>query len=77
MVRGTDERQIRPGSRVRFLWGLDDAVGIVRDVHGPPGHLFALVAVVLPPGIEGEEEEHTVSLPLDALEPIEEPQAPR
>jgi hypothetical protein len=61
--------QVSIGNRVRVPWGLGSIEGIVRGIHGPRGHLFALVAL---PESSGEDEEATtVSVPLSDLQPKE------
>ena len=68
-------KKLEVGQRVRIRWDLDEAEGIIRDIHGPSDHRFALGAFIpsdgdLERGQSQPVEEHTVSLPLDALEPV-------
>ena len=57
--------------KVTVPWGFDRVPGRVLRLYGPPGRPTALVAVALE-GANGEViGEHTVSFPLDQLEPVE------
>jgi hypothetical protein len=63
--------KFKVGDKVRVPWNLDYVEGVVRELQGPPGMPFVLVAIMLPQDEEAEgTEEHTVSLPADALEPV-------
>jgi hypothetical protein len=56
----------KPGDRVVVPWGLDEVMGTVLSLFGPPGKQFARVEIEL----EGEEEApivEAVSLPVDLL----------
>ena len=57
----------KPGDHVVVPWGLDEAPGTVRDVYGPSGSEFALVAIAIQ-GTAGETlAEEDVSLPLSEI----------
>lgn len=61
--------EIKPGQRVRFHWGLDEAEGDVLDIYGPPGHRFVLVLISVL-GTEGESlGEMRINVRLDAVAP--------
>ncbi len=57
----------KPGDRVIVSWGLDEVVGTVLSLFGPPGKQFARVEIEL----KSDESEgpvvEAVSLPVDLL----------
>jgi rRNA processing protein Gar1 len=60
---------LKPGDEVEVPWGLDQLIGIVREVYGPPGKPFVMVEVPVH-GASGEIlETTTLSFPADALTP--------
>lgn len=54
------------GDEVEVMWGLDSRLGTILEVYGPPGRLFALVAVD-DPEADASDLRTTVSVPLDSL----------
>ncbi len=59
--------QLRAGDKVMVPWGLEELLGVVVEVYGPPGRLSAMVKVPVH-GSSGEVlEETTLSFPLEAL----------
>lgn len=62
---------LKIGDRVRVPWGLDELIGTVVEVYGPPGPPSVLVEVPVE-GASGEVlEQTTVSYPASALELVE------
>jgi hypothetical protein len=61
-------RETTVGDRVRVPWGLGSTEGVVRGIHGPRRHAFALV-VLRGPG-ESDDDAPTVSVPVMDLEPV-------
>lgn len=58
---------LKPGDKVEVPWGLDQLIGTVREVYGPPGKPFVMVEVPVH-GASGEIlETTTLSFPSDAL----------
>ncbi len=56
----------KPGDRVVVPWGLDEVMGTVLSLFGPPGKQFARVEIELQGGEEVPVVE-AVSLPVDLL----------
>ena len=62
--------KLKAGDRVHVPWGLDELVGVVREVYGPPGSPSVLVEVPIQ-GASGEVlEVSTVSYAASALRPL-------
>lgn len=63
----TPHMRIKPGDKVAVPWGLDEIVGVVVDVYGPPARRSALVRVPTR-GPSGETlDESDISFPADTL----------
>ncbi|MGH2810151.1 MAG: hypothetical protein ACRDIA_04630 [Actinomycetota bacterium] len=61
------------GEKVRVVWGLDFAEGVLEEIYGPPNHPMALVRVnTLGPRGESLGDE-TLSVSLAAVEPLSRP----
>lgn len=61
--------KVKPGDRVLVPWGLDDVLGTVVDVFGPPGDPFVRVQVRLP---DMDEDDDPVEVPvkMNAVRPV-------
>ena len=58
---------LKAGDKVEVPWGLDQLIGVVREVYGPPGKPFVMVEVPVH-GASGEIlETTTLSFPADAV----------
>ena len=55
----------QPGELVKVPWGLDEVVGQVVEIYGPPGRLSAYVEIPL-----DEDVTETISVPYDSLERV-------
>lgn len=67
VTRALNAAGLKPGDNVRVPWGVDQLVGTVREVYGPPGKPFVMVAVPVH-GASGEVLETTpLSFPADAV----------
>ena len=62
-----DQKTIKPGDKVAVPWGLEEVVGIVVEVYGPPARRSVLVHVPTR-GPSGETlNESDISFPEHAL----------
>jgi primosomal protein N' len=63
-------RALKPGDKVAVPWGLDEIVGLVLEVYGPPGHknVFVRVPVHGPSGETLDEED--ISFPANAVRAV-------
>ncbi len=58
---------LKPGDKVAVPWGLDEIVGVVREVYGPPLRRSAVVRVPVH-GPSGEAlDESDISFPAHVL----------
>lgn len=70
MVARGSQRPARVGDTVRVPWGAGVVTGDVVELHGPPGHQHAVVALPVL-GSSGETlDRTTVTYPVDALEVV-------
>jgi len=63
----TNRKRIKRGDKVAVPWGLDEIVGEVEEVYGPPARKYVVVRVPTH-GPAGETlREENISFPEDAL----------
>ncbi len=67
VTRTLSTADLNPGDNVEVPWGVNQLIGIVREVYGPAGKRFVMVEVPVH-GASGEIlETTTLSFPADAL----------
>lgn len=63
-------KTLKPGDKVATPWGLDEIVGVVLEIYGPPSRRSVLVRVPTH-GPSGETlEESDISFPEHALRAV-------
>jgi primosomal protein N' len=66
----TPSKTIKPGDKVAVPWGLDEVIGVVLEVYGPPARRSVLVRVPTL-GPAGETlDESDISFPEHALRAV-------
>jgi hypothetical protein len=66
----TMSKHIKMGDKVAVPWGLDEIVGEVLEVYGPPARRYAMVRVPIH-GPAGETlQEEDIPFPEDSLRPV-------